>query len=66
VRSILLSVDNGSVELRRNRVMVRRSYFNKGPNFLIHIDGYDKLKRFGFPIHAAIDGYCFAIAFFLI
>ena len=23
---------------------------------LAHIDGYDKLKPFGFPIHACIDG----------
>ena len=22
-----------------------------------HLDGYDKLKPFGFPIHGAIDGY---------
>ena len=22
-----------------------------------HVDGYDKLKPFGFPIHGCIDGY---------
>ena len=29
----------------------------RGPNFLWHIDGYDKLKPFGFAIHGCIDGY---------
>lgn len=28
-----------------------------GPNFIWHIDGYDKLKPYGFCIHGAIDGY---------
>ena len=28
----------------------------QGPNYLWHIDGYDKLKPFGFAIHGAIDG----------
>ncbi|KAL5506355.1 hypothetical protein EMCRGX_G007977 [Ephydatia muelleri] len=38
------------------------SYFElrdslQGPNWCWHIDGYDKLKAFGFPIHACIDGF---------
>lgn len=28
-----------------------------GPNFCWHVDGYDKLKPFVFPIHGAVDGY---------
>lgn len=32
-------------------------YRSKGPNFIWHIDGYDKLKPYGITIHAAIDGY---------
>lgn len=28
-----------------------------GPNYLWHVDGYDKLKHCRFPIHGAIDGY---------
>ncbi|KAL5517865.1 hypothetical protein EMCRGX_G003496 [Ephydatia muelleri] len=27
------------------------------PNWCWYIDGYDKLKPFGFPIHACIDGF---------
>ena len=28
-----------------------------GPNYCWYIDGYDKLKPFGFPIHGCIDGW---------
>ena len=28
-----------------------------GPNYIWHVDGYDKLKPYGFPIHGAIDGW---------
>ena len=37
--------------------MQRRAYVNPGPNYCWHIDGYDKLKPYGFPIHACIDGF---------
>ncbi|KAL5506500.1 hypothetical protein EMCRGX_G008155 [Ephydatia muelleri] len=30
---------------------------SRGPNWCWHMDGYDKLKPFGFPIHACIDGF---------
>lgn len=29
----------------------------KGPNYLFHIDGWDKLKPFGLTVRACIDGY---------
>ena len=32
-------------------------YVSQGPNFMWHIDGYDKLKPFSFPIHGAIHGF---------
>ena len=35
----------------------RRKYYSRGPNYVWHLDGYDKLKPFGFAIHACIDGY---------
>ena len=35
----------------------RRMYTNPGPNFAWHVDGYDKLKPYGFPIHGAVDGF---------
>ena len=35
----------------------RRMYAVKGPNYVWQVDGYDKLKPFGFCIHGCIDGY---------
>ena len=32
-------------------------YVSQGPNFVWHIDCYDKLKPFDFPIHGAIDSF---------
>lgn len=28
----------------------------QGPDFVWHLDGYDKLKPYGFAIHGYIDG----------
>ncbi|XP_069109308.1 uncharacterized protein [Argopecten irradians] len=50
-------LDSEGVERRRRQNLTRRIYTSKGPNFLIHVDGYDKLKRFGFAIHGAMCGY---------
>ena len=57
VRELLKILDPEGVELRGKRSLKRRQYRTKGPNFLWHIDGYDKLKPFGFCIHGAIDGF---------
>lgn len=35
----------------------RRTYRVKGPNYIWHIDGNDKLKPYGFCISGAIDGW---------
>ena len=53
----LKEIDPIGCELRRKHGIKRRQYINSGPNFAWHIDGYDKLKPLGFPIHGAIDGY---------
>lgn len=57
VRRILKFVDPEGVELRLRHRLRRRMYRAKGPNYLWHIDGYDKLKPFGFCVHGAIDGF---------
>lgn len=36
---------------------MRRMYVNPGPNYLWHVDSYDKLKPFGICINGAIDGF---------
>eukprot|EP00731_Ephydatia_muelleri_P033214 Em0026g34a len=49
---------------RRNVVETRLTLVHqaiKGPNWCWHIDGCDKLKPFGFPIHACIDGFSWKI-----
>lgn len=57
VRRLMNIIDPHGVSLRRKRKLVRRQYFNKGPNYLWHIDGYDKLKPYGICISGCIDGY---------
>jgi len=54
VRIILQHLDPAGVERRSRRTFRRRLYSTKGPNYLWHLDGYDKLKPFGFPIHGCI------------
>jgi hypothetical protein len=56
-RLVLKAIDPVGVTLRSAHRLRRRTYINKGPNFAIHIDGYDKLKPFGVAIHGAIDGF---------
>jgi len=57
VRTILRIVDPVGVENRSKHRLKRRQYRSKGPNYIWHMDGYDKLKPFGFCIHGCIDGY---------
>ncbi|KAK6488862.1 hypothetical protein HHUSO_G7811, partial [Huso huso] len=42
---------------RTVRRFVRRVYHSLGPNYIWHVDGYDKLKPFGFAISGCIDGF---------
>ena len=57
VQDILKEVDPEGCQLRKAHRLKRRTYHCLGPNDTWHIDGYDKLKPFGFPIHGAIDGF---------
>ncbi|KAK5874644.1 hypothetical protein PBY51_019572 [Eleginops maclovinus] len=57
VRIILSTLDPEGTERRRSRRLSRRAYFAKGPNFIWHVDSYDKLKPFGICINGAIDGF---------
>lgn len=57
VRVALTCLDPEGVARRKKQRLSRRKYFCKGPNYLWHMDGYDKLKPFGFCIHGCIDGY---------
>ena len=57
VHLALKQLDPEGVNARLRKQLRRRQYVNQGPNYLWHLDRYDKLKPFGFCIHAAIDGY---------
>ena len=55
VASIMKQVDPEGVALRKRRRLHRRTYVFPGPNFAWHVDGYDKLKPYGFSIHGCVD-----------
>lgn len=57
VMELMRVIDPDGVERRKQKRLLRRQYAAPGPNFVWHIDGYDKLKPFGFAIHGAIDGF---------
>ena len=57
VRILLKILDADGVELQSSHRLARRTYVSVGPNYLWHIDGYDKIKAYGFAIHGAIDGF---------
>ncbi|XP_074034643.1 uncharacterized protein [Leptinotarsa decemlineata] len=57
VRELLWLLDPEGVETRKRKRLRRRQYFNKGPNYLWHVDSYDKLKPFGICINGCIDGF---------
>lgn len=39
------------------KLIIMVAFSSQGPNFVWHLDGYDKLKPYGFAIHGCIDGY---------
>ena len=50
-------LDPKGIELRKKGRLKRRQYFAKGPNYLWHVDSYDKLKPYGLCINGCIDGF---------
>ena len=57
VRIAMRSLDPEGETARSCHRLQRRVYNARDPNYVWHIDGYDKIKRYGFAIHGAIDGY---------
>jgi len=57
VRRLLNLLDPEGVSLRSKKCIVRRRYLSKGPNFVWHLDSYDKLKPYGICINGCIDGF---------
>jgi len=57
IMELIRHVDPDGVSARKSRKLKRRKYHSLGPNHCWKVDGYDKLKPYGFPIHACIDGF---------
>ena len=58
VLQMMREIDPEGVRQRKAHRLVRRRYYAQGPNYVWHVDGYDKLKPYGFCFNGAIiDGY---------
>lgn len=57
VRNILRQLDPVSVANRRQRRLHRRTYTSPGPNYMWHIDGYDKLRPYGILISGLVPSF---------
>ena len=57
VAELLREIDPVGVVHRSYSRLVRRSYVSPGPDFTWHVDGYDKLKPYGFAVSGCIDGF---------
>ena len=57
VRLLLQIIDPLGVQLRSRGKLRRRIYTNPGPDFMWHIDSYDKLKPYDNCVNGCIDGY---------
>lgn len=57
VYKVLSLVDPEGVAERYGNRLSRREYRSPGPNFIWHMDGWDKLKFFGFAVHGGVDGF---------
>ena len=57
--SVWSLVNDHRIRIPRHKAqrLVRHRYYAQSPNYVWHVDGYDKLKPYGFCIHGAIDGY---------
>ena len=53
----MINLDPVGIDARQRRALRRRLYYDKSPNKVCHLDGYDKFKLFGFEVHGCTDGY---------
>ena len=57
VYDLLKLLDPAGISIRKRKRLRRRQYVSKGPNYVWHIDSYDKLKPYGIAINGCIDGF---------
>ena len=63
VRESIHRVDPQGVAARSVRLIQRKTYHVKAPNYLWHMDGNHKLIRYKFVIHGAVDGFSRLVTF---
>jgi hypothetical protein len=56
-RLLLASIDPVASLERISKKLRRRLCYAKGPNYIWHVDSYDKLKPYGICINGCIDGF---------
>ena len=56
VYEVMKELDPEGMSLRKRYRLIRRRYYGKGPNYVWHIDSYDKLKPYGICINGCLDG----------
>ena len=56
VRDLFQEIDPEGVQLRKRKCIKRRVYHTEGIHHVWHMDGWHKLIKYGFVVHAAIDG----------
>ncbi|XP_049919274.1 uncharacterized protein LOC126401808 [Epinephelus moara] len=57
VMRLLKQLNPRGTALRTRRRFTRRTYHSMGPNYIWHVDRYDKLKPFGLALSGCIDGF---------
>ncbi|CAG2189187.1 uncharacterized protein [Mytilus edulis] len=57
VEMMMKLLDPVGVKMRSKKRLRRRHYFARGPDFVWHLDSYDKLKRYGLCINGCLDGF---------
>ena len=57
VRILLSLLEPIGSQVCQTRRLRRRQYFPQGPNFVWHIDSYNKLKPYGIWTNGCIDGF---------
>lgn len=57
VRILMGLLDPEGRDIRQKHKLKRRLYLSKGPNYIWHLDSYDKLRPYGICINGCIDGF---------
>ncbi|KAJ8303145.1 hypothetical protein KUTeg_019541 [Tegillarca granosa] len=57
VYHLMKILDPDGILSRKRKRLHRRQYVSNGPDYVWHVDSYDKLKPYGIAINGCIDGY---------